>query len=237
MKRNFDFGYIDFENRGEAKNKVTVEMEYKEESGKKRFSVSAMVWNARHSDILTGGQCLATIAPYIKSPLFSEILRLWKAYHLNDMHPECEHQHAEGWHKLESKKVTLYHWRMTREAMKKQDEAKETALSALKAGETFTPTEEQVLYAGLSFSLTTWTPTPPEELAQYYEPKNPLYAGDKGHTETKALGWLKESEHPDGLLSKACPVCGYKYGTNWRYFPIPAEDEKIIYKLLKEGEL
>lgn len=37
MKRNFDFGYIDFENRGEAKNKVTVEMEYKEESGKKRF--------------------------------------------------------------------------------------------------------------------------------------------------------------------------------------------------------
>ena len=134
MKRNFDFGYIDFENRGEAKNKVTVEMEYKEESGKKRFSVSAMVWNARHSDILTGGQCLDTIAPYIKSPLFSEILRLWKAYHLNDMHPECEHQHAEGWHKLESKKVTLYHWRMTREAMKKTGRSERNRLICIESG-------------------------------------------------------------------------------------------------------
>lgn len=237
MKRNFDFGCIDFENRGQAKNRVTVEMEYKEEKGKKSFSVSAMVWNVRRSDCICGGQCLDTIAPYMESPIFSEILRLWKAYHLNDMHPECEHQHAAGWDKLASEKVTLYHWRMTREAMNEQDKAKKAALSALTAGETFTPTTEQAFFAGLSYSLTTWTETPPEELAKYYEPKKPLYAGDGGHTETKALGWLKESEHPAGLLSKACPVCGYKYGTSWVYFPIPAEDEKIIYKLLETGAL
>lgn len=237
MKRTFDFGCIDFENKGKARNRVTVEMEYKEEEGKKRFSVSAMVWNARRSDCICGGQCLDTIAQYIKNPIFSEILRLWKAYHLNDMHPECEHQHAAGWDKLASKKVTLYHWRMTREAMSEQDKAKKAALSALTAGETFTPTTEQAFFAGLSYSLTTWTETPPEELAKYYEPKKPLYAGDGGHTETKALGWLRESKHPDGLLAKACPVCGYKYGTSWVYFPIPAEDEKIIYKLLETGTL
>ena len=31
MKRIFDFGCIDFENRGKAKNRVTVEMEYKQD--------------------------------------------------------------------------------------------------------------------------------------------------------------------------------------------------------------
>ena len=237
MKRTFDFGCIDFEHRGKAKNRVTVEMEYKQDRGKKRLSVSANVWNTRRSDIICGGQCLDTIAPYMDSPIFSEIFRLWKAYHLNDMHPECEHQHAAGWDKLASKKVTLYHWRMTRAAITEQDNAKKAALSALTAGETFTPTTEQTFFAGLSYSLTTWTETPPAELAKYYEPKKPLYPGDIGHTETKALGWLKESEHPDGLLSKACPVCGYKYGTSWVYFPIPVKDEKIIYKLLETGAL
>ena len=235
MKRIFDFGKIDFEGRGDARNLVTVEMEYKEDGDKKRFSVSANVWNARHTDIVAGGQCLDTIAPYIDNPVYSEILRLWALYHLNDMHPECEHQHAAGWDKLASEKVTLYHWRMTREARKAQDEAKKAAFSALKTGETFTPTPEQVFFAGLSYCLTTWTETPPSELAQYYEPEKPLYAGDKGHTEVKALGWLHESEHPNGILCKACPVCGYKYGTSWIYFPIPEEDEKIIYKLLKDG--
>lgn len=98
-------------------------MEYKQDGDKKVFSVSADVWNTRHSDIVCGGQCLDTIAPYINNPVFSEILRLWKLYHLNDLHPECEHQHAAGWDKLASKKVTLHHWRMTREAMSKQDKA------------------------------------------------------------------------------------------------------------------
>lgn len=237
MKRKFDFGCIDFEGRGTARNRVTVDMEYKKDGDKKRFSVSASVWNTRHSDIVCGGQCLDTIAPYIDSPLYSEILRLWELYHLNDMHPECEHQHAEGWHKIASKKVTLYHWRLTREASNEQKAAEKAAISALKAGETFTPSEQQTFISCLPYSLTTHTDTPPENMAKYYEPKKPLYAGDTGHTETKACGWLNESEHPEGILSKACPVCGYKYGTSWVYFPIPADDEAIIYKLLKEGSL
>lgn len=237
MKRKFDFGCIDFENRGKALNCVTVEMEYKEKVGEKCFSVSARVWDARHSNCICGGQCLDTIAKYVEDPVFKEIYRLWKMYHLNDMHPECEHQHAAGWDKLASKEVTLYHWRMTREVIDEQDKAKKAALSALEAGETFTPTKEQVFFARLPYSLTTWTEKPSKELAEYYEPKKPLYAGDSGHTETKTLGWLKQTEHPDGLLCRPCPVCGYKYGTEWRYMPIPEEDEKIILKLLKTGEL
>lgn len=70
MKRTFDFGCIDFENRGKAKNRVTVEMEYKQDGDKKVFSVSADVWNTRHSGIVCGGQCLDTIAPIYGKPCF-----------------------------------------------------------------------------------------------------------------------------------------------------------------------
>ena len=237
MKREFDFGCIDFENRGTPKNRVTVEMEYKTCGDKKCFSASANVWNTRHSDIVCGGQCLDTIAPFINDPIYAEILRLWKLYHFNDMHPECEHQAAMGWREKATKEVTLYHWRLTQEALAEQKAAEKAALSALKAGESFTPTEQQKFIANLSYGLTTHTDTLPEAVAKYYEPKKPLYAGDKGHTEVRLLGWLKENEYPDGILSKPCPVCGYKYGSSWVYFPIPADDEKIIEKLIKYGRL
>lgn len=234
MKRKFNFGKIDFEGRGKAVNLVTVEMEYNTDGDKRRFSVSANVWDARYYDIITGGQCLDSIAPYMKNnPVFMEILRLWKLYHLNDMHPECEHQAADGWREKAGEKVTLYHWRLTREAQDEQKAAEKAALSALRAGETFTPSERQAFFACLPYSLTTHTETAPE----HYEPKKSLYAGDKGHTEIKALGWLREDEHPEGILSKPCPVCGYKYGSSWVYFPIPADDEAIIYTLLENGGL
>ena len=235
MKRTFDFGCIDFKGRGKAVNHVTVEMEYKTNGDKKCFSVCGKVWNARHSDIVCGGQCLDTIALYINNPVFSEIYRLWELYHLNDMHPECVHQHADGWHKKASEEVTIYHWRMTRDAMDKQKTAEKAALDALRCGETFTPTNEQRFFATLSYSLTTHTETVPENIAKYYEPKKSLYIGDIGHTEIKTLGWLNQSEHPDGILSKTCPVCGYKYGSSWVYFSIPEDDEKIIYTLLETG--
>lgn len=237
MRREFDFGCIDFEGRGTARNRVTVEMEYKTDGEKKRFSVSANVWNTRHSKIVCCGQCLDTIAPYINNPVFSEILRLWKLYHLNDLHPECEHQAAEGWREKAAENVTLYHWRMTREARREQKATENAAISALKAGENFTPSERQCFIARLPYFLTTHTDTPPETVAKYYEPEKPLFNGDRGHTEVKKLGWLGEDEHPEGLLSKACPVCGHKYGGSWVYFPIPSNDEKIIEKLLKEGGL
>lgn len=237
MKRTFDFGLIDYEGRGKALNRVTVEMEYKNLKNKKRFSVCVNVWNGSRTDIIAGGHCLDSIAAYIDSPLYTEILRLWELYRLNDMHPECEHQRNLGWRKIASKKVTLYHWRMTNEALIEQKDIENYALSALRTCKIFTPTPKQAFIVGLSYFLTTYTDSVPTELAPWYEPKKPLYTGDEGHTEIKTLGRLRESEHPQGILSKACPVCGYKYGNAWNYVPIPAEDEKIIYKLLEEGSL
>ena len=231
MKKKFNFGKINFEGKG-AVNLVTVEMEYKEENGKKRFSVCGNIWNARCSDIVCGGQCLDTIAEYIKDPVFLQILRLWKLYHLNHMHPECEHQRKLGWLTEARKQVNIYHWYLNDEARKLKEAAKSKALEALKNGETFTPTKQDVYYTNLEIFCKTHTPEAPE----HYE-INKDYNTKKQKIDVKYLGHTYPTEHPEGILCKPCPVCGYKYGNSWLYVPITADDEKIIYSLLKSEEV
>lgn len=236
MKKTFDFGKIDYEDKGKI-NLVTVDMEYKDKGGgKKVLSISGNIWNKRKTDIVCGGQCLDTIAVYISDPVFTEIHRLWKLYHLNDMHPECEHQHALGWRELAKEEVTLYHWTLKHDILMEQKEIKELALNALKSCETFTPTEEQARICSLSHSITTEGNNLDTEQREFYEPRQALYAGDTEHEETKRLGWLSEKKHSKGILSKPCPVCGHRYGSAWVYYPIPPEDEKIILNLLEEQE-
>lgn len=162
IQRTFDFGKIDFEEVGVKRNLVTVEVGLDFHKGKWRFSASANVYNSRQTDIVCGGQCFDDIFPYMTDEKFFKIYRLWKLYHLNDMHPECEHQRALGWEEKAKKKIIV--------------------------------NEEQ-----------------------------------------KSAGWVRESEHPDGLLCKPCPVCGYKYGTAWCYMPIPPADLSKIKQLIEKG--
>lgn len=147
---------------------------------------------------------------------------IWDEWHLNDMRPYCEHQKTLGWDELASEKVTLYHYSLTNEAFRLKREAEGAATKALKDGVTFTPSVEQQKYAALAYGITL----PHKisgEMVQYYEPKKSLYPGSQGATEIKLLGLLKPEEHPDGLLCRPCPVCGYKYGTSWKKEEVPQE--------------
>ena len=89
-------------------------------------------------------------------------------------------------------------------------------------GMTAALSDDQIEVAKLPYSLTL-----PHEIsgdaALYYEPQKPLYPGMAGATETKALGWLHPEEHPDGILGKPCPVCGYKYGHSWLTEEVPQD--------------
>jgi hypothetical protein len=54
------------------------------------FTVSADVWNARHTDIYMGGQCLDTVNERYRDQirnleLWDEVVDLWRKYHLNTM--------------------------------------------------------------------------------------------------------------------------------------------------------
>lgn len=86
MKRTFEFGKIDFNGSGRKNCAVTVDVELTEKGDKKVFTASARVWNPKKTDIYWGGQILDDISKYIKDPVFAEIKRLWKKWHLNNMH-------------------------------------------------------------------------------------------------------------------------------------------------------
>ena len=227
MKRTFNFGKIDYLNHGRKDCAVTVDLELRETEKGQELSICGEIWNARHTDIYCGGQNLDTIARYVKSPVFKELFRFWELYHLNGMHPECVHQAAFGWRDIAKRKVPLYTFTLTREARDAQQDLKRRIMQAAKVGESWTtsPQEQQLL--SLSYSLTYHAEALPEALASFYKL-------DK--TESKALGWLRENEHPEGILSRPCPVCGYKYGSAWNFFPIPEQDLARIKELIERGE-
>ena len=201
-----------------------VEIEY--ENG--RLSLHGVIGPKSNGECYgSAGQCVDEIREGTPTEdwtreMLDKLCEIWDRWHLNDMRPYCEHQKELGWDKLARKKVTLYNYRLTNESLSKQKEAEKAALTALKEGKTFTPTEEQIKYAILSYSLQTHEELT-GELAELYEPKKPLYTGDKRFTETKILGWLHPEDHPDGILCKPCPVCGYEYGSSWKKEEIPQD--------------
>lgn len=241
MKRTFSFGKIAYGKQKIPCNEVAVTINLSTKTvGKGRryreFTASGEIWNNRHTDTIAFGQCLDTIHEYIHTPLFEEIYDLWKHYHLNGMRPYCEHQKRLGWDELSRKKVTLYHWRLDPRVSTRQRKIEETALTALKQGNTVTLNSEQVQIANLKYEIVTDKSELPEPLTRFYVPCKPLYQGDHDHEEIKTLGWLRPSQHPDGLLGRPCPVCGYKYGTAWLHEEIPEQDEARIISLIMNGE-
>ena len=62
------------------------------------------------------------------------------------------------------------------------------------------------------------------------------YPAVKGHPgsevyDEKGLGWLYPTEHPDGLLCRPCPECGYKYGSEWKREEVP----ESVLRFLREA--
>ena len=89
MKKTFNFGKIDFNRSGRKINLVEVDVELIDDGV---FTASGIIWNSKKTDRICAGQCLDTIAEYVKAPKFKQIHRLWKQYHLNDMHAGTEAQ-------------------------------------------------------------------------------------------------------------------------------------------------
>lgn len=228
MKTKIDFGLIDFYGDGKNKrNRVDVELELKETPNGEEFSASANVWNSRHSDIICGGQCLDTLAPFFKNNLlYIKILNFWEKYHLNGMHPECEHQHALNWHEQAREKIKINKYTLTHEAIEAQNKAEKRILNAAKHGQTVQATEEERKLLNLNYIIELIDgDTPP--FGELYKLRE---------TEEKTRGWLDYEEYPKfGILGKPCPVCGYKYGNGWKFFAIPAKDLAEIKKIIQEG--
>ena len=87
MLKMISFGKIDFNGCGRRINEVVVEMRLNTIGEQVEFVAHGYIYNSKKTDALCIGQCLDTIAEYINTPLFQEIHRLWKDYHLNTLNP------------------------------------------------------------------------------------------------------------------------------------------------------
>ena len=142
--------------------------------------------------------------------MLRQFFNAWNQWHLNDMQAGCEHQRA-NWDTTEKIEVVTYHF--TREAHARRRDAEKQAKIAAAADvkARLTPEDRALLKAPYS---SKQAPDADSLLSGCYEV-------DK--RETKAAGWVRQDEHPRGLLSKPCEVCGYKYGSKWLKVEVPGD--------------
>lgn len=117
MKKTFTLGKIKYTSKYNRTNEVTIDVELRNFGGEETFiidrktgqktitgctpsyvelSICGNIWNAPHTEIVCGGQCLDTIAKYRNqlnnTELFDTLYSLWKKYHLNGMHAGTQEQ-------------------------------------------------------------------------------------------------------------------------------------------------
>lgn len=96
MKRTINYGKHDATGNGRRANEVTltVSVEPSRYQSKERgsytegehFSVCGDIWDAQHTDIIQGGQCVDTIVKhYAKDETSRNIRALWEVFHLQQM--------------------------------------------------------------------------------------------------------------------------------------------------------
>lgn len=148
----------------------------------------------------------------------ARFLEIWDRWHLNDMRAGCEHQ--RDWPTTEKVEVVTYG--LTKEAFQLRKAAKDKAahaharrLRGLTVDEPkFSDTELALIELDDWFKGRHSPPDADSPLSGCFEVRK---------REQKALGWIRQDEHPRGLLSKPCDVCGYKYGTAWKREDVPAD--------------
>ncbi|MCP4204243.1 MAG: hypothetical protein GY769_20190 [bacterium] len=179
----------------------------------KRLSLTGVV-GPKPSGDARGGCGQIDVAAEVTKPAkgidVARLADLWKRWHLNDMNAGCEHQRAT----LDlSKTVEIVTYQLTSEALSESGAVMTRAKKLLRDGETVQLSAEDRALAALPFQMTTAPDADSIGSGRYKVVKR----------ETKSVGWVNVNEHPDGLLSKPCPECGYKYGTAWLREEVPAD--------------
>lgn len=180
------------------------------------------------------------LAPGWTLDMVARFRAIWNEWHLNDMRAYSPEMKAAGWHDLATVPAWGYEFTLTRESLAAKKAAETAAQEALKAGQTFTPTAEQSAAAVMPYSLTIWTRDcepgeHPHTMPNGFAPEAPAgyerarhigghASGNVKAPERKTLGWLKPSEHPDGLLGrKVNPDDSKGYGGQWWREEVPAD--------------
>jgi hypothetical protein len=97
LKKKISFGKVDGYGNGRKNCSVDVQVSISENNeGQARLSIQGNVWNAGHTDIISGGQNVDEMLRLVDDPKMREIAEVWKRWHLNDMRAGCEHQRTQS---------------------------------------------------------------------------------------------------------------------------------------------
>lgn len=198
----------------------------------KRLSISGVVGPTSNGNCRGScGQCIDEIRGGKPEGLWTDEMLakfcdVWDRWHLNDMRPYCEHQKELGWDSLATKKVTLYNYSLRTEWFSKQCSLKNHIKNQIGLTGSASITDEEKELWNLPLSVRTWKTLDDPR----YEPQK-KHEWDEGPTVEKTLGWLRPDEHPEGILCKPCPVCGYEYGSAWKIEPVPEDVLQFLYGL------
>ena len=143
--------------------------------------------------------------------MVTKLSEIWEHWHLNDMRAGCEHQRAEGWGKGD---LDVVSYKLSSKGVRLRQDTIERAAIALVTGEPpgFSSVE-RALVANRKWFETIYTRPADEALAALYEEKH----------ETRPAGSVYPHEHPNGVLTKRCPTCGYEYGSAWLHEDVPED--------------
>jgi len=189
-----------------------------------RLSISGVIGPTSNGGCRgSAGQCVDEIragnpADGWTSEMLQRFCDIWDEFHLNDMHPECEHQRELGWREQANEIIDQYHWWLD---SRKLDAVKSRIAQDVLEGRTPVLAEEE----RTAFNSPTWVVTSTEEPP---EPKAFYVHGSKFHEQIRrGSAWYQDSmlgeNDPRGILCKPCPVCGHKYGGPWQKVDVPVD--------------
>lgn len=153
---------------------------------------------------------------------FLKLLDIWDEWHLNDMHPECEHQRKLGWDKEGKDTVQRYTFTLSADTIRKRGKLEEEIISAFLCQEEVENTKERRELLSMPYRKVIYTNDIEASINIIDSMKAKGY--DYDGVELVARGWISYSESQKyGILEKPCPVCGYGYGTGWKRVELPSD--------------
>lgn len=181
--------------------------------------ITGVVGPRSNGDCYSAGQCYDTMRQGVANEGWTadslyKLLDIWERWHMNDTKPYCEHQRDWDGGKV----CKLYEYKMSDDTRKRRDRLKESIHNRLLDGFNVRLSIDERKLLGSKYFVTTAVDTAPEgyELYKEYTKRaRELYPLDSG----VSYG----DKHPDGILTKPCPVCGYKWGSSWRAERVPEE--------------
>lgn len=151
-----------------------------------------------------------------------KLLDIWDKWHLNDMHPECEHQRGLGWGKEGKDTVQRYTFTLSADTIRKKNKLKEEIISGFLCQEEVENTKERRELLSMPYRKVIYTNDIEESINIIDSMKAMGY--DYDSVELVARGWISYGESQKyGILGKPCPVCGYGYGTGWKRVELPGD--------------